>query len=73
MTIGKPLANGAILLQCAIATGLEKCLIVLCSWKNGTEYVTWTMDQHENTFWGHYNDTKEQGVADFNRRIARGY
>lgn len=41
--------------------------IVLCNWNN--EYVTWLRDsKKEAYFWGHYFDTFQEALKDFNNR-----
>ena len=57
--------------------------IVLCHWRNETEYVTWKVDRFGNAFWGHYfpvsaydgNDDAKQAAfndaTDDYRRICK--
>lgn len=49
--VGSTLKNGALVLQHTVRDDKE---IVLCSWKDGHEFVTWRLDNEGNAFWGHY-------------------
>lgn len=46
--------------------------IVLCKWERGAqrEFVTWTIDPNGNAFWGHYWETLEAAINDYEQRAG---
>jgi hypothetical protein len=62
---GHVLKIGAIVLQ-------RKNETVLCIWagrrENQCPFVTWRIDQEENVFLGHYFNSLDEALADFNAR-----
>jgi hypothetical protein len=45
--------------------------IVLCSWKDDAEFVTWRIDDEGNAFLGHYFETYGEAFRDFMDRGAK--
>lgn len=49
--------------------------IVLACWQKGNsrwEYITWATDDCGNAYWGHYFNTYQQALEDFNKRSQEG-
>lgn len=60
---GPVLDNGALVLEHAKG-------IVLCKWK-GNEYVTWKLDNHGETYAGHYFCNLQNAFDNYKERVKK--
>jgi hypothetical protein len=66
--VGAKLRNGAVILA---YRAVDNKRVVAARWndeRTQCPFITWRVDDDGNAFWGHYFDTKNQAMVDFNER-----
>lgn len=68
------LKNGAEVINRWYCEQRERWIVLAC-WQRGSvgwEYITWATDDCGNAYWGHYFNTYQQALEDFNKRSQEG-